>query len=92
MAAILYAADPPEARRRVSLDALDAIHHRPSGQTHLVCEPIPQILEALAAGPADAAGIVARLAIAHEFDPADAATIIAARLAELEAIGLLWRV
>jgi len=92
MGGIIYRADPPDARRLVTLDALDLIYHVPSGQTHLVSEPVPQMLDALEAGPADAAGIVARLAAAHEFDPAGAEAVIAARLEELEAIGLVWRI
>ena len=91
MGAVLYRADPPAARRLVPLDALDLIYHLPSGQTHLVGEPVPQMLAALEAGPADAATLVARLAAAHEFDPEGAVAVIAARLEELEAIGLVWR-
>ena len=91
MGPVLYRADPPAARRLVPLDALDLIFHLPSGQTHLVSEPVPQVLDALAAGPADAAELVARLAAAHDFDPAGAEAVIAARLEELEAIGLVWR-
>ena len=91
MGGIVYRADPPVARRLVTLDALDLIYHVPSGQTHLVSEPVPQILEALVAGPADAAQIVTLLAAAHDFDPTGAEAVIAARLEELEAIGLVWR-
>jgi len=91
MGGILYAADPPEARLLVALDALDLIYHRASGITHVVSEPVPQILEALEAGPAGAAEIVRRLAEAHEIDAIDAEAIVEARLAELEAVGLVWR-
>lgn len=86
-----YIADPPEARLTVALDALDATYHRPSGMTHLVSEPAPQILAALGEGPADAAEILARLARDHDVDGEGAEAVIAARLAELEAVGLVRR-
>lgn len=91
MGGIIYKADPPAARRLVPLDALDLIYHRPSGMTHVVAEPVPQLLDALAAGPADAGALVARLSALHDFDAEGAVEAIAARLAELEAIGLVWR-
>lgn len=91
MGGMIYAAGPPGERRLEPLDALDLIYHRPSGQTHLVSEPVPQILDALAAGPADAAQIVARLAALHDFDAEGAEALVTARLEELAAIGLVWR-
>lgn len=87
----VYRADPPSGRHVVALDTLDLIYHRASGITHVVAEPVPQILIALDAGPADAAEVVQRLAEAHDIDAAEAEPIIAARLAELEAIGLVRR-
>jgi PqqD family protein of HPr-rel-A system len=92
MGAVIYRADPPEARSLVALDALDLIYHRPSGMTHVVAEPVPQMLDALDDGPADAATLVARLAARHDFDVEGAVDAIAARLEELEAIGLVQRV
>jgi len=91
MAGPCYEADAPGARLHRSLDALDLIYHRPSGMTHMVSEPVPQILAALAAGPADAAKIARRLAATHDFDANGAEDAIAARLAELEAVGLVRR-
>jgi len=87
----VYIADTPEERKIVSLDAMDVIYHRPSGMTHIVAEPVPQILEALIQGPADSAEIVARLAATHDLEGQDIDVVIAARLAELEAIGLVRR-
>ena len=86
-----YIADPPDERKIVSLDAMDVLYHRPSGMTHIVAEPVPQILDALIQGPADAAGIVARLAITHDLEGQDIEAVVAARLVELEAIGLVRR-
>jgi PqqD family protein of HPr-rel-A system len=91
MAASLYAADPPETLRLVELEGLTLLYHRRSGLTHILAPPAPQILAALAAGPADAAAIVARIGADFEVEAEDPAAAIAARLAELEAAGLVWR-
>lgn len=86
-----YIADPPESSRRVELDGLTAFYHRPSGLTHILAPPAPQILDAVAANPADAAEIVARIAAEFELEEADPAAAIGARLDELEAAGLVRR-
>jgi PqqD family protein of HPr-rel-A system len=91
MAASLYAADPPETLRFVELEGLTLLYHRRSGLTHILAPPAPQILAALAAGPADAAGIIARIGTDFEVAAEDPGAAIAARLAELEAAGLVWR-
>ena len=88
----VYAADPPELRRLVVLDALSVIFHRPSGQTHIVDSPAPEILAALGEGPADAAAVLARLARDHDIhEGSEAEAALAARLEELVAAGLVWR-
>jgi PqqD family protein of HPr-rel-A system len=91
MAASLYAADPPGSYRAVELEGLTLLFHRRSGLTHILAPPAPQILAALAGGPAEAAGIVGRIEADFELDSEDPAAAIAARLAELEAAGLVWR-
>jgi len=91
MAASLYAADPPETLRTVELEGLTLLYHRPSGLTHFLAPPAPQILAALAEGPADAETLAARIADAFEIDSEDPGAAIAARLAELEAAGLVRR-
>ncbi len=91
MAASLYAADPPEALRRAELEGLTLLYHRRSGLTHFLAPPAPQILEALAAGPASPAQIAKAIGERFEIESEDPATAIAARLAELEAAGLVWR-
>jgi PqqD family protein of HPr-rel-A system len=86
---IRYRADPPEARLTAFLDeAMAAVFHRPSGITHLLASPAPELLDALAAGPADARDLTARLAERFELD-GDAEAVIAARLEELAAVGLV---
>lgn len=69
---------------------MTALFHRPSGTTHLLASPAPELLDALAAGPADAAGVLARLAARFEIADADGAAL-AARLDELVATGLARR-
>ena len=89
MTGALYAADPPLARIAIELDALVAIFHRPSGVTHLLAPPAPELLDALAAGAADALVLLARLAGRYDIADADV-TAVAARLEELVAVGLAW--
>jgi PqqD family protein of HPr-rel-A system len=91
MAASRYAADPPEAVSNVELEGLTLLYHRKSGLTHFLAPPAPQILAALADGPAGAAEIAARIGATFEIESEDPAAAIAARLAELEAAGLVWR-
>ena len=91
MAASLYSADPPGMLRMVELEGLTLLYHRPSGLTHFLAPPAPQILEALARGPASAADIAASMGETFEIESDDPAAAISARLAELEAAGLVWR-
>lgn len=75
------------------------LYHRRSGITHMVSEPVPQILEALdLIGPSDAATLAQHLM--GRFDvQADSESgadnsieaVIAARLDELAALGLVVR-
>ena len=87
----IYIADPPEARTNVELESLVAVFHAPSGMTHLLAPPAPEILDALGEGPADVDAILERLRRAHDLDPTGAREAIAARLGELEASGLVRR-
>ena len=92
MTAPVYRADPPEARRLVELDGVALIFHRPSGLTHIVAPPAPQILDALGEGPADSGALLDRLQRDYDFaDSGDLADALAARIGELEAAGLVWR-
>ncbi len=73
------------------LDIFTAVFHRPSGITHLLSEPAPQIMEALAPAPLTLAALVQFLTQRFDLDAADAATTLRARLDELEAVGLVDR-
>jgi PqqD family protein of HPr-rel-A system len=89
MAGPVYIADSEKLVRKVELDGLTALFHVPSGMTHIVAPPAPQILEALGAGPADAEELARRLNEIFEIEGGSEA--MAARLAELEAAGLVRR-
>lgn len=89
-----YRSEPADARIVVALDEMTLIYQRRSGITHIVADPVPQILEAMGAGtdnaPCDPALIAARLAADYDLgDPAEAQAAIAARLAELAELGLV---
>ncbi len=89
MAGPSYIADPEGLIRRVELDGLTALFHLPSGMTHIVAPPAPQILDALAAGPADAEALFERLSQSFELE--GGAEAMEARLQELEQAGLVRR-
>ena len=91
MAGSVYIADPSDAVRTVALDGLVALFHAPSGMTHIVAAPAPQILEVLRDGPADAAAILERIRACYEVEEDAPAELIEARLDELEAAGLVRR-
>ncbi len=84
----VYRAAATDALVIVPLDELTAVYHRPAAATHLLIEPAPEILRALAEGEADAATLLARLADRYDLD-ADAGEGIVARLDELVAAGLV---
>ena len=91
MAGPRYIADPDALAEAVALEGLTAVFHNRSGATHILAPPAPQILEALAGREGDAAEILARISERFELEAEDAEGAIAARLAELEAAGLVWR-
>lgn len=79
----MFRAADPATLLRVSLDGMIAIYDRRSAQTHLVADPVPEILDLISDGVADATTIAARLGAA------DAADLVTERIAELLAIGLV---
>lgn len=89
MSGSTYVADDAGARH-VSMEGLTLLFHRASGMTHILAPPAPQILAVLAE-PGDAEAVLARLAAAFDFQPGEGADAVAARLAELEASGLVRR-
>jgi PqqD family protein of HPr-rel-A system len=89
-----YLAEAADARIVIALDEMTLIFQRRSGITHIVADPVPQILEAMTTGndsaPCDIAAIAARLSARYDLgDPAQVKAIIGARLAELAELGLV---
>ncbi|MDT9598434.1 HPr-rel-A system PqqD family peptide chaperone [Sphingosinicella rhizophila] len=91
MTGLRYIADSPESIRTVELDGLVALFHRPSGMTHILAPPAPQILEVLAGNSGDAVDIADRISARFQLEADDVHAAIGARLAELEAAGLVLR-
>lgn len=100
MAGPRFTADPPGTMRTVELDGLTALFHVPSGTTHILAPPAPQILAALADGPATAPTILARIRRAFDVEGprssggerrGGALAALETRIAELEAAGLVSR-
>ena len=85
---MIFRAPPPSALLVAPLDAFTAVFHRPSGITHLLVSPAPQILTALGTEGLGADALMARLAA--EYDLADAnRDALLTRLDELVAAGLV---
>lgn len=89
MTARTFRAEPADALIVRPLDDITLIYHRPSGQTHMVMSPVPEILSALD-GPMTAADLLAHLLRDYDLgDPAEAMAAIETHLAELDALGLV---
>lgn len=88
---MLYRVEPGVAWLAHELGPMTLLYHRRSGVTHMVSEPVPQILDALQAiGPADAGAVTRHLAARFDLSSDDESmTAVAARLAELAALGLI---
>ncbi|MBV9932532.1 MAG: HPr-rel-A system PqqD family peptide chaperone [Alphaproteobacteria bacterium] len=90
MAGPRYLADADVLAVAAEMEGLTIVFHQASGQTHILAPPAPQILAALAGDAGDEEQILSR--IGADFDLAPAApAALAARLAELEAAGLVHR-
>ena len=88
-----YQAEPAEARIVEPLDMMTLIYQRRSGITHMVGEPVPQMLDAMGSDAVDAATLALRLATSFDLGGQDdAVALIAERLEELAELGLVVRV
>ena len=85
-----FRADPPAALIAEPLDAFTAVFHRPSGGTHLLVSPAPEILEVLGQEALSLDALLARLATEYALADADPA-VLAGRVAELVEAGLVRR-
>jgi PqqD family protein of HPr-rel-A system len=89
---IRFHADPPSVMIASAIEGFTALYHRRSGQTHIVAEPVPQILNLLGKSPLDVSQIEAALAAENDLEAeGDLTAALVDRLCELEAIGLVWR-
>ncbi len=89
---IYYHCDPADRLVISQMEGLTLAYHRPSGATHILAAPMPEILAALREAPTDMVGLIARLELTHDMAPDDdAMASMTARLAELEVAGLVWR-
>ncbi len=84
-----YKAEPADQLLTVPLDAMTVIYQRRSGITHIVAEPVPEILAVMGVDVLDASGVAARLAAQFDFETEDAEAVVASRLEELAMIGLV---
>ena len=86
----LYLAESKDQRIILPLDALTLVYQRRSGITHIVADPVPQILAAMGSDSCDAETIAKRLTADFDLGGAqDVQAVIAARLEELAALGLV---
>ena len=83
-----FRAPPPDALIAVPLDEFIAVFHRPSGITHLLTTPAPEILAALADRGSTIDDLLAVLARDYALVDADPEAL-AARVDELVAAGLV---
>jgi PqqD family protein of HPr-rel-A system len=86
-----YRTEPAAQLLVEPLDAMTLIYQRRSGITHIVAEPIPEILAVMGGDAIGASGIAQRLAAQYDIDGEDAVAAVAARLEELAALGLVER-
>jgi PqqD family protein of HPr-rel-A system len=84
-----FAAPAPDTLISVELDGLVALYDRASAMTHVLAEPVPEILEALGPSALTATQLLAALDLP---DDEDTRPVLLARLDELEVSGLVRRV
>ncbi len=73
------------------LDQMTLIYQRRSGVTHIVAEPIPEILAVMGNDFLSAEDVATRLASSFDLDDSNATAIVLARLEELASLGLVER-
>lgn len=86
-----YRAGQAEGLLVEPLDQMTLIYQRRSGITHIVAEPVPEILAAMGGDFVSAEDVANHLADGFEFDASSATAIVSARLEELAALGLVER-
>jgi PqqD family protein of HPr-rel-A system len=85
-----YVAEASSGRLAVDLDSLTTLYHRRSGVTHVVAEPVPQIMAALSGQSLNVEGLIVVLAQDHDLsDTQETRAALVARLDELVEVGLV---
>lgn len=85
----VYLGDPDSLLVR-TLDGLTLVYHRPSGITHIVDSPVPEILASAGFEPQSAADLLERLAGDYDLgDRAEALAGLTGHLETLRALGLV---
>jgi len=88
----LFTTDFPQLCLTREIDGLLLVFHRPSGTTHFLERPAPEMLELISGRPMTAEALTDALCERFGFGAdAEARTVIAVRLAELVAVGLVRR-
>jgi PqqD family protein of HPr-rel-A system len=85
----IYKAEPADQLLTVALDAMTLIYQRRSGITHIVAEPIPEILEVMCGDALNANAVAERLAAQFDLEPGDVEAIVASRLEEMAQLGFV---
>lgn len=87
-----YHAEPADQLLVEPLDAITLIYQRRSGITHMVAEPVPEILAAMGGEAVTVAMLVTMLSDLFDLGTnEDAVAVVAARLEELAELGLVHR-
>lgn len=73
---------------RRELDGLTLVFHRPSGLTHMLASPLPEILDALEEAPEPAEVVLERLSARYDLGE-NALAELTVHLEELAALGLI---
>ena len=84
-----YKAEPDAMLLIQPLDAMTAVYHRRSGITHIVSEPVPQILQVMGGETLTCGEIMVRLSADFDFEGVDAESLITDRLDEMASLGLV---
>jgi PqqD family protein of HPr-rel-A system len=88
-----YRREDADATVACALEDMALLYHRPSGQTHMVISPVPELLDQMGDGAAlTPQELHDRMAQLYDLGPREEALAqVEAHLAELAALGLVRR-
>jgi PqqD family protein of HPr-rel-A system len=91
MAELLYCRESEDNILERALDGLTLLYHRPSGTTHIIDSPLPEILAGLDDSPVTLEGLRDRLARSFDFgEGGDVTAELWYHLDTLVEQGLVW--